>query len=192
MFLTDREDELFAGDCEKMIEGRIHYLLSMRFWLKWSSLVAKNGIQKEAWGEIGSYLKKWQAGKGATSEWATDLKTMGEYRDKVFDLGSESISDGLPYLQLGFIKADTEQGLEVVLQNRKGFNLNNPYVMVFWFHQKNYRGYFVKGYSMVDAKRLYVTLRLEEDWVWREYPLIVNSEGEFESFSHPIYQKRNN
>src|SRR5207248_11479742 len=27
MFLTDREDKLFADDCEKMIEGRINYLL---------------------------------------------------------------------------------------------------------------------------------------------------------------------
>jgi len=66
---------------------------------------------------------------------------MGEYRDRVFDLGSESISDGLPFLQLGFIKEDSEAGLKVVCQNRKGFNLSNPYVMVVWFHQKNYRGY---------------------------------------------------
>jgi len=48
MFLTDREDELFADDCEKMIEGRINYLLSQRFWLKWSALVNKSGQQKEA------------------------------------------------------------------------------------------------------------------------------------------------
>ena len=34
MFLTDKEDELFAGDCEKMIEGRINYLLGQRFYLK--------------------------------------------------------------------------------------------------------------------------------------------------------------
>ena len=34
MFLTDREDELFASDCEKMIEGRINYLLAQRFYLK--------------------------------------------------------------------------------------------------------------------------------------------------------------
>jgi hypothetical protein len=34
MFLTDKEDELFAQDCEKMIEGRINFGLGMRFWLK--------------------------------------------------------------------------------------------------------------------------------------------------------------
>ena len=34
MFLTDREDELFAGDSEKMVEGRINYLLGQRFYLK--------------------------------------------------------------------------------------------------------------------------------------------------------------
>jgi len=34
MFLTDREDELFMEDSEKMVEGRINYLLAQRFWLK--------------------------------------------------------------------------------------------------------------------------------------------------------------
>ena len=34
MFLTDREDELFAGDCEKMSEGKINFGLGMRFFLK--------------------------------------------------------------------------------------------------------------------------------------------------------------
>ena len=34
MFLTDREDELFALDYEKMIKGKINYGLGMRFWLK--------------------------------------------------------------------------------------------------------------------------------------------------------------
>lgn len=48
MFLTDREDEAFANDCEEMVEGRINY-----------------------------------------------------------GLGSESISDGLPFFGLGFIKSDS-------------------------------------------------------------------------------------
>jgi hypothetical protein len=47
MFLTDREDELFANDCEKMIEGRINYGLGQRFFFKWNQLVAKNGVQQE-------------------------------------------------------------------------------------------------------------------------------------------------
>src|SRR3954454_21560999 len=34
MFLTDREDELFAADCEKMIEGRINFGLGQRFFFK--------------------------------------------------------------------------------------------------------------------------------------------------------------
>ena len=42
MFLTDREDELFALDYERMIEGKINYGLGMRFWLKWDKLVNKN------------------------------------------------------------------------------------------------------------------------------------------------------
>ena len=88
---------------------------------------------------------------------------MGEARDKVFDLGSESISDGLPFLQLGFIKGDTNEGLRIVCQNRKGFNLQNPYLRVVWLHQKVCRVYTVKGYVMNDPRRLYVTLQLEED-----------------------------
>ncbi|CAJ0841012.1 6118_t:CDS:2 [Entrophospora sp. SA101] len=44
---------------------------------------------------------------------------MGEVRDRVFELGSESISDGLPFFQLGYIKGDTHEGLRIVCQNRK-------------------------------------------------------------------------
>ncbi len=83
---------------------------------------------------------------------------MGEYRDKVFNLGSESISDGLPFLQLGFIKEDTSEGLKVVLQNRKGFQLGNPYVMVVHLHQKMVRLYVCRGYRYVNPRSLYVEL----------------------------------
>src|SRR5207253_7399415 len=31
MFLTDREDEAFADDLERMIEGKINFLLAQRF-----------------------------------------------------------------------------------------------------------------------------------------------------------------
>jgi hypothetical protein len=30
--------------------------------------MAKSGVQKEEWQELGNYLKLWQAGKGASSE----------------------------------------------------------------------------------------------------------------------------
>ena len=86
---------------------------------------------------------------------------MSEARDRLFDLGSSSL-DGKPFLGLGVIKSDTEEGLKVVTQNRRGFNLNNPYVMVVWFHQKVVRVYVVRGYRMVDGKRLYVEMKLEE------------------------------
>jgi hypothetical protein len=88
---------------------------------------------------------------------------MEKARDELFVLGSESISDGLPFLALGKIKGDTELGLEVVLQNRKGFNLNSPYLWVVNFHQKVFRVYVCRGFEMVDPRRLYVGLRLEED-----------------------------
>jgi hypothetical protein len=187
MFLTDREDELFANDCEKMIEGRINYLLGQRFFLKWSNLVVKSGVQKEEWEELGSYLKLWVQGKGAESEWQENLKRMEEARDKLFDLGSESISDGLPFLVLGKIKEDTESGLVMVCQNRKGFNLNGPYVMVVNFHQKVFRVYVVRGWRMVDGKRLYVEVKLEEDWVWRDYGLVMEAMGSLKSGDHMVY-----
>ena len=88
---------------------------------------------------------------------------MEQSRDRLFDLGSESISDGKPFLQLGFVKGDTEEGLRIVCQNRKGFNLNNPFLRVVNFHQKVFRVYTLKKYSHVDPRRLYVTLQLEED-----------------------------
>ena len=191
MFLTDREDELFMEDCEKMIDGRINYLLAQRFFLKWSSLVVKSGQQKEEWGELGEYLKLWQAGKGARSEWSEDLKRMEKARDDLFLLGSENISDGLPFLALGYIKEDTEEGLKVVLQNKKGFNLNNPYLWVVHLHQKVVRPYVVRGYRMVNPRSLYVEVKLEEEWVWRDYPMIMSGRGSLESSNHMVYSRRN-
>ncbi|CAI2196875.1 8041_t:CDS:1, partial [Funneliformis geosporum] len=45
-----------------------------------------------------------------------------------FLLGSENISDGQPFFQLGKIKEDSERGLIIATQNRKGFSLNNSYL----------------------------------------------------------------
>lgn len=191
MFLTDREDELFMSDCEKMIEGRINYGLAQRFFFKWSNLVQKSGVQKEEWEELGNYLKLWQVGKGAESEWRENLERMKEARDNLFMLGSESINDGLPFFQLGFIKSDSEEGLEIVSQNRKGFNLGNPYLRVIWLHQKVVRMYVVKKWRMVDGKRLYVRVWGEEDWVWKDYSWIISSSGKLTSQNHMIYHRRN-
>ena len=113
---------------------------------------------------------------------------MGEARDRMFDLGSESISDGLPFLQLGFVKEDTELGLTVVLQNRKGFNLQNPYCFVVWLHQKMVRLYVVRGYRMVNPRSLYVEMRLEECWVWRDYAVIMSARGKLISNNHMFYK----
>jgi hypothetical protein len=191
MFLTDREDELFAGDCEKMVEGRINYLLGQRFYLKWSNLVSKSGVQKEEWAELENYLKLWQAGKGAKSEWREDLKRMEEARDDLLNTPAEQ-----PYFfSLGAIKEQTEMGIKIATQNVKGWDLGNPYLMLFWFHQKpsginplNYRGYFVESYKITDTKRLYGELRLKEDWVWKNYGRGLVSMGQLESGNHPVYK----
>lgn len=90
---------------------------------------------------------------------------MEEARERVFELGSESIRDGKPFFGLGFIKGDSEEGLEIVGQNKKGFNLKNPYLRMVWLHQKVVRVYVVRKFRMVDPRRLYVRIWLEEDWV---------------------------
>ena len=40
---------------------------------------------------------------------------------------------------------------------------NNPFLFVVNFHQKIFRVYVVRGYMMLDPKRLHVSLSLEED-----------------------------
>ena len=111
---------------------------------------------------------------------------MSEARDRLFDLGSSSV-DGKPFLGLGFIRSDSEEGLQVVLQNRRGFNLANPYVFIVHLHQKLVRVYVVRGHEMVDGKRLYVKMRLEECWAWRDYPGAMSSMGSLESGNHMVY-----
>ena len=77
----------------------------------------------------------------------------------------------LPYFfTLGVIKEQTQEGITIATQNIKGVDLNNPYLMLFWFHQKpqgvkplNYRGYFVGGFKMTNQRNLYVSLELRED-----------------------------
>jgi hypothetical protein len=78
-------------------------------------------------------------------------------------LGSESITDGKPFFQLGAIKEDSEKGLTIATQNRKGFSLNNPYLFVVNFHQKYFRVYIVEGHSHINPRNLYVELALKED-----------------------------
>ena len=77
-------------------------------------------------------------------------------------LGSENITDGKPFFQLGKIKADTEAGLKITTQNRKGFSLNNPSIFVINFHQKYYRFYVIENYRHINPRNLYVELFLKE------------------------------
>ena len=88
---------------------------------------------------------------------------MGEARERVFELGSESISDGKPFFTLGYIKKDNHEGLEIATQNKKGFNLNNPFLRVVNFHQKVVRVYVVDGFNYVNPRNLYVSVYLRED-----------------------------
>ncbi|CAG8757613.1 17191_t:CDS:2, partial [Racocetra persica] len=89
-----------------------------------------------------------------------------EQIENLFLLGSENITDGKPFFQLGAIKEDSERGLAVATQNRKGFSLNNPYLGVVNFHQKYFRFY-------------------------RDYPSIIHSLGGLSSNNHPVYHQRN-
>ncbi|KLL04954.1 MAG: hypothetical protein MRERV_8c036 [Mycoplasmataceae bacterium RV_VA103A] len=92
---------------------------------------------------------------------------------------------------MGAIKEDSERGLVVATQNRKGFSLNNPYLGVVNFHQKYFRFYRVEGYNHINPRNLYVELFLREDWVWKEYPSIIHSLGSVVSNNHPVYHGKN-
>jgi hypothetical protein len=59
------------------------------------------------------------------------------------------------------------------------------------FHQNYFRVYRVENYQHVNPRSLYVELNLKEDWVWKEYPLIVHGLGSMESSNHPVYHGRN-
>jgi hypothetical protein len=78
-------------------------------------------------------------------------------------LNSENVIDGKPFFQLGKIKQDDDKGLVIVTQNRKGFNLNNPYCFVINFHQKYFRVYTVENHQYINPRNLYVELSLKED-----------------------------
>ncbi|RHZ37397.1 hypothetical protein [endosymbiont GvMRE of Glomus versiforme] len=192
-FEKERLQELIEADIEKLKEGRTNLNISWVFYRKWLNLIEQKGTDtaRGIWLALKKFLKDWEAGKLGTSEWKESLKIMEEARDKLFDLGSESISDGLPFLQLGFIKKDTHEGLEITCQNRKGFNLNNPYLFCVWFHQKSVKVYVVDGFNYLNPRNLYVSVYLREDWVWRDLPWIVNAMGSLVSGNHPIYWGRN-
>jgi len=89
-------------------------------------------------------------------------------------------------------------GLIISTQNRKGWDLLNPYLMLFWFHQKPssnnalaYRAYFVNTFTMTNPRNLYVTLDLREDWIWKNFGRALLSPGTLKSNNHPIYHERN-
>lgn len=89
-------------------------------------------------------------------------------------------------------------GLIISTQNRKGWDLLNPYLMLFWFHQKPssnnalaYRSYFVNTFTMTNPRNLYVVLDLKEDWIWKNYGRALLSPGTLKSENHPIYHERN-
>lgn len=190
-FLTEKEDEAIADDTDKLIDGRINYSICHRFYYKWTNLINKSGLQKELWQELGEYLKLWERGKGVESKWKKKLDIFSQQIEAFFLLGSESISDGKPFFQLGKIKSDSELGLTIATQNRKGFSLNNPYLFVVNFHQKYFRVYIIENYQHINPRNLYVELNLKEDWIWKDYPLIIHSLGSLNSGNHPVYHGRN-
>ncbi|RHZ37769.1 hypothetical protein [endosymbiont GvMRE of Glomus versiforme] len=192
-FEETKLQELIESDIEKLKEGRTNLNISWVFYRKWLNLIEQKGtdIARGIWLALKNFLKDWEAGKLGTSEWKQSLKNMEQARDRLFDLGSESISDGLPFLQLGFIKKDTHEGLEIVCQNRKGFSLNNPYLFCVWFHQKSVKVYVVDGFNYLNPRNLYVSVYLREDWVWKDLPWIVNAMGSLVSGNHPVYHNRN-
>ncbi|KLL03522.1 MAG: hypothetical protein MRERV_39c031 [Mycoplasmataceae bacterium RV_VA103A] len=188
--LDNQQQENILADIKKLREGKINHAICQRFIFKWSKLIEKTNHQ-ELWQKITDYLKEWEQGKGAKNEWKKQLDIFKEQIENFFLLGSENITDGKPFFQLGAIKEDSERGLVVATQNRKGFSLNNPYLGVVNLHQKYFRFYRVEGYSHINPRNLYVELFLREDWVWKNYPSIIHSLGSLNSSNHPVYHSRN-
>ena len=185
----NQQQENIQKDIKKLREGKINYFICQRFIFKWNNLLKEN--QKDKWEELTKYLKEWEKGKGVDSQWKTQLDIFSKKIEDFFLLGSENITDGKPFFQLGAIKEDSEKGLVIATQNRKGFSLNNPYCFVINFHQKYFRVYIVEGHNHINPRNLYVELFLKEDWVWKDYPFIVYSLGSLNSGNHPIYHGRN-
>ncbi|MCE8163262.1 MAG: hypothetical protein I3274_03530 [Candidatus Moeniiplasma glomeromycotorum] len=178
-------------DFNKINKGRINYSVSQRFYQKWTKLVEKDLGEFKQWQELEEHLKQWEQGKGVSSKWKKQLTIFQEQIEVFFLLGSESISDGKPFFQLGFIKSDTGTELTVSTQNRKGFSLNNPSLTVINFHQNYFRFYRIENHQHINPRNLYVELNLAEDWVWKDYPSAIHSLGGMESSNHPVYHRRN-
>jgi hypothetical protein len=99
---------------------------------------------------------------------------------------------------LGVIKSQDNQGLIISTQNRKGWDLNNPYLMLFWLHQKPqqinplfYRNYFVNSAQLINTRNLYTELFLAEDWLWKNYLKSLTCWGSLVTNNHPVYHGRN-
>ena len=194
MFLTDQEDENFANDCERLIEGRINYSICQRFFFKWMKLVEKDGQQKEEWQELADYLKLWEQGKGAKSEWKTQLDI---FKEQIEEYLHQQKVDQITF-SFAKVKYQSKEELKLATQNRKGWDLDNPYLILVWFHQKPnnvnpnyYRVYFVKNHALINTRNLYTELILQEDWVWKNCLRSMISIGSLESSNHPVYHSRN-
>ena len=197
LFTNEIVNNQWKSDLEK-VKGKISYSLIRTFWFKWGEKIENKELVKA----INDYLNLWQKGKGATSQWKNKLKDFAVKIDDYFTKGAgENI-----FFQLGFIKKQAKwkekwmdlDGLIISTQNRKGWDLLNPYLMLFWFHQKPssnnalaYRNYFVNTFSMTNPRNLYVVLDLKEDWIWKNYGRALLSPGTFKSNNHPIYHERN-
>ena len=199
LFADERVNNLWIVDLEKLQNGRINYSLAQTFWFKWSDKIEN----RELVNEIDEYLNLWKYGKGATSQWKNKLK---DFAVKIDELFTKEQGENC-FFQLGFIKRQAKwkegltkevDGLIISTQNRKGWELLNPYLMLFWFHQKPasnnalaYRTYFVNNFNTTNPRNLYVTLDLREDWIWKNYGRALLSPGTLKSENHPIYHERN-
>ncbi|RHZ35816.1 hypothetical protein [endosymbiont GvMRE of Glomus versiforme] len=186
-FLDQRINNLWQADLEKMENGKLNYSVCQRFWFKWGEKIENQELVEE----VNDYLKLWQQGKGTESEWKNTLNGFTERIEQFFDQSGQQNY----FFQLGFIKQQDQNGIVIATQNRKGWDLTNPYLMLFWFHQKgnsplSYRAYFVSDFEMVNPRNLYVGINLVEDWCWKNYLKSMNSPGTFIGDIHPIYKEK--
>ena len=191
-------------DIEKLVNGKINFEIFSFFVRKWLNHINKKGTNKgkNFWEKLKDFSQDWEKGKIGVSKWKNKFDKFKNEIEEYFYKGS---GDNC-FFQLGFIKRQAKwkekwmdlDGLIISTQNRKGWDLLNPYLMLFWFHQKPssnnalaYRSYFVNTFSMTNPRNLYVVLDLKEDWIWKNYGRALLSPGILKSNNHPIYHERN-
>lgn len=181
-FSKEEVQKQWETDLNKM-KGRINWQVTNVFWNKWGGKVGLADLAKE----VNEYLELWRVGKGAKGKWKT---TLANYQNQLAEVFSQKESLQISFLNFGKVKWYREGQLIVTTNNKGGWDLANPALLVFWFWQKTYRAFRIVKFNYLDINYLNVELVLEEDWTWKSYERGMVSPGTLETQKHPIYKDK--